>query len=165
MVKISKFLILREIWFNSIDKGFVEDICKTDYFAFLTYLLHYEFDQNKRFNIAKNYINKVDNGFCHNQNDATKAEIIITACLKDVEMDYIKFRVRKFMFKKDENSMKTKNDVAKIIKDIYDEKSFNVENKKAREESKSEFVDGRKLAERRDPDLNGGKGGIEIHTR
>ena len=180
----AKFAHLRDVWFSTSEKKFAKNLIQLDEFALLVCELQEMFKPHELYKIAMGYVNRVDMGECKNLDELLEAEVMISACLirsdlertrelillPDDEEFEKKILMKKHQFIAKEAVAKRKGSVAQDNLTNEDEARKVKEKKIGKylnavisvvKDKESKFVDGRELAERRDPDKNGGRGGIE----
>ena len=168
MIKLSAF---REAWFGVVDNTYLDELNNKIEYVFLAYVLQTKFNSSQRYNIAMNYLNKIEHGECKDEEEATQVETIITACIADTDIGFLSEKIR-YLYKTLNDINDMQNSVETILKEINSNEYtvFNDQTKEEIEEPKKEepkygFTDQKQVAERSYTDLNGGKGDSHIHTR
>ncbi len=177
-----KYEKLRKAWFATSQRRFAEELIGHKWFVELVEDLQRDFPPYELYAYAKDLMERVESGNFKSAEEVKHAEAMISACLlgkittietshkasveKDEERAVDKYensQLKKLILK--EELVTDEDTVHKLIKEASREEKeafWKKLSEKFGEEEKNTFVDGKKLAERRDPELNGGYGGIEI---
>ena len=179
-----KFANLRDAWFSTSERKFTEKLIKNAEFVALVSKLQEAFKPHHLYHIARGFMNKVESGRCKSVEEATEAEIMISACLIRGDKKRVKELVRLPDFEEFYKmlrssgvrivgsgsifeSIKFANPKPKKVEDDEiensqpDQTQTRLGTLSESQQQIGKFFDGRKLAERRNPNTNGGRGGIE----